>query len=69
MGWPSSQDGQKGALHKRQAVGPPSQEKPFPPERGRCLWLHTQSCFNLLSLSPALPRCSTRSADTPAKGN
>jgi len=62
-------EGRKGALHKRQAVSPPLQGEPFPPERGTLLWLHTVS-FSLTPLySLALPRCSTRLVNISAKGN
>lgn len=39
---PSNQDGQKVALHKRQAVSPPLQGEAFPPERGALMVTYSE---------------------------
>lgn len=39
---PSHQDGQKGALHKRQAVSPPSQGGPFPRKGGDAMVTYSE---------------------------
>ena len=45
---PSSQDGQKGALHKRQAVSPPSQGESCSPGKGGVLMVSYSELFQFV---------------------